>query len=161
MRSLPIVVGLAPATLLLCAVALAGCARESSGTANAPAVAAMPPAAPPPATAPPAAEPPADPIEAPRARLKPEEPPRPPERFILPPLVGKTGAAVRAALGEPAVVTSNGPGKVWRYGQGDCALRVFLYPDVASNSLQVLSTEIAEATEAGTACEWRTTDDLE
>lgn len=161
MRSLPIVVGLAPATLLFCVVALSGCMREPSGAAVSPVMAATPPAAPPPATAPAAAEPPAVPIETPpRARLKPAEP-RPPERFILPPLVGKTGAAVRAALGEPAMVASNGPGKIWRYGQGECALRVFLYPDVASNSLQVLSTEIAEATEAGTACEWRTTDDPE
>lgn len=47
-------------------------------------------------------------------------------------LVGQDDAAIRAALGNPAIVRSEPPAEVWRYGDGACGLLLFFYPEAGT-----------------------------
>lgn len=75
---------------------------------------------------------------APRPAVPVVEPPAAAAPQVLPPLAGATAEQLEAWLGVPADRTSSGAGERWTYRSADCALDLFLFPDVASGGLTVL-----------------------
>jgi hypothetical protein len=57
-------------------------------------------------------------------------------------LVGLDQQQLQQVLGAPATVSTNSPGKVWRYRNRCCELNVALYPNLQTKSYQVLSFEV-------------------
>lgn len=74
------------------------------------------------------------------------------------PLPGQTTDTILKALGDPSAVIDNPPGEIWHYRQKTCTLKIFLYPEVSTRALQVVTTETAGGNASGSTCRWRTND---
>ena len=124
--------GLAGTALAL--ALLAGCAApppDPTPAAAAPAVAPTPAPAPV-VSAPevkPAPEPVAQPVAQPAAQPVALPAAPPPRRIAAVDLVGLERDRLADLFGAPALRRRETPAEVWQYGNGRCALFVFLYPD--------------------------------
>ena len=60
-----------------------------------------------------------------------------------PVLVGLSEAEVEALLGPPVARATEGAGRSWRYGAGDCAVTLFFFLDVSRNAFYALDQKVA------------------
>ncbi|MFY7959211.1 MAG: hypothetical protein ACOVVK_03965 [Elsteraceae bacterium] len=74
-----------------------------------------------------------------------------------PVLVGLSEAEVEALLGPPVARATEGAGRSWRYGAGDCALTLFFFLDVSRNAFYALDQKVA-GPDAPDACLRRVAD---
>lgn len=78
-------------------------------------------------------------------RADPPAPPLRPKRTLDPDaLLGKTRAEARALFGAPKAIRERPPGVVWTYGGSGsgCAMSLFFYMDVGSETYRVLTYEM-------------------
>ena len=54
-------------------------------------------------------------------------------------LIGKNQGDVRDMLGAPADIKNAAPATIWRYSAQNCALEVFFYMDLGTNTLRALT----------------------
>ncbi len=92
----------------------------------------------------------ASPVSATAPDLRPGVKPSSPVRRIDPKsLIGKNQGDVRDILGPPTTTQNAAPATIWRYTAQSCALDVFFYMDLGTNTLRALKYD-AKPTEAGT-----------
>jgi hypothetical protein len=76
------------------------------------------------------------------------KPPSPPRRIDPKSLVGKNQSDIRDLLGPPTTTQNAAPATIWRYSAQSCALDVFFYMDLGTNTLRALTYD-SKHTEAG------------
>lgn len=80
----------------------------------------------------------------------------PPKTFPLKELVGLDEARARDLLGQPQSIVEKSVSQVWQYRAETCALDLFLFPDLATQTLYVLEYDVLQPTAGGSLNETKT-----
>lgn len=130
--------------LMMGLVLLAGCAREPEPSVTVDVTPVLPDeGGPDDGTAPSTAE-------VPPPKVRPDiQPPAPKPATVVEPLdevevVGLNQPAVRDLLGQPSIVSADGPAELWRYRTEECDLGVYFYFDVEREGFYALQYDVAD-----------------